>query len=348
MTQKANPENPDIVLDGCQILLLNELTKLANSLNSKKNLFAKLQDKFFISRKTPSGFYLYGDVGRGKTMLMKMFYNQLSDSKKLIHFQHFMQDLHHEIHKLQTQGQNTDKIIEQIARHIAGAIRVLCIDEFEIKDITDAMLVTKLFSCLNRKRIFIFVTTNILPDNLYKDGLQREYFLPFIQMIKKDFTVFELGSTQDYRLLKADTIQRRVFFPANKKTRSEIAKIKKELCNEAELRPESITVFGREMIFARAHQNILFTDFDELFTRDLGYADYVNLCQRFKVIVLENVRIIEENETDIITRVINFIDNAYFYKVLLFALLETEPALLYKAGKRITEFRRTISRLIGS
>ena len=121
--------------------------------------------------------------------------------------------------------------------------------------------------------------------------------------------------------------------------------IKQELCEAAELSEANIEVFGKKTVFASAHQNSLFTSFEELFERDLGYADYVAICERFKIIVLESVRPITEDVVNLITRFINFIDNAYFYKILLFIELETKPDEIYKNGKRKEEFMRTISRL---
>jgi cell division protein ZapE len=332
----------NIILDKKQTLLKESFQKLADSLASKsfiKNIINKL-----CGAKGPSGVYLHGSVGRGKTMLMQMFYEMLSVSKEIIHFQSFMQEVHQKLHKFQL-SRGADKVIKKLAEEISDRVEVLCIDEFEVKDITDAMIVMRLFSFLSKAGVFIFVTTNTLPDELYKDGLQRESFLPFIANVKKNFIIFNLDSDKDYRLQKASSLEKKIFFPLNESTKTILQNIKDNLCSREELYPGKFEVFGREVIFAKTHQNILFTNFDELFTQDFGYADYVNLCQRFQVIVLEDVRQISEDETDIITRFINFIDNAYFYKILLFASLESEPSELYSGGKRLAEFKRTVSRL---
>ena len=333
-----------INFDNHQHSLMDSFTKLAESLNKRSSLNIFVS-RFIKSHKPPHGIYLYGDVGRGKTMLMSKFYNQLSVRKDLVHFQNFMQDLHQKLHKFQLANQDTDKIIKKLAELIADRVEVLCIDEFEIKDIADAMLIMKLFSYLSNRGVFVFLTTNTAPSNLYKDGLQRGSFLPFIETIKKDFAVFDLKGDTDYRFTKASNVKNRVVFPLNSKTKQIIEDFKNELCRKEELHPGSFKVFEREVVFEKTHENILFTDFDELFNRNLGYSDYVNLCQRFKIILVENIRQISEDETDIATRIINFIDNAYFYKIILFASLETDPSLLYPAGKRVKEFQRAISRL---
>jgi len=305
---------------------MKNFQKTAESINKKsfvENIIAK-----FKSSKNPKGIYLYGDVGRGKTMLMQMFFALISVTKKFIHFQNFMQELHQKAHRLQTSS-GDDRIVQNLADGIANGAIVLCIDEFEIKDITDAMLIMRLFAFLSQNGVFIFLTTNAAPDDLYKDGLQRELFLPFIENIKKNFMV----------------LKNKIFFPINDENNTAFDRVKDSLCSRGELYPGKFEVFGREVIFANTHQNILFTNFNELFMQDFGYADYVKLCQRFGIIVLEGVRRISEDETNIIIRFINFIDNAYFYKVVLFALLETEPSLIYTSGKRLAEFQRAVSRL---
>lgn len=331
-----------IKLDPKQQFLLKYFTNLASDF-SNKSFISNIREKF-ISKKANHGIYLYGSVGRGKTMLMDRFYKKLTVPKQIIHFQNFMQEVHLKMHKFQN-NYDGDKVIKKLAREIAVRAKVLCIDEFEVKDVTDAMIVMRLFSFLSRLGVFIFLTGNSEPENLYKDGLQREAFLPFIGNIKKKFTVLNLDGDKDYRLEKASEHNKKIFFPNGKGTKNILQKIKDNLCSSGELSPGKFEVFGRKVIFAKTHQNILFTNFDELFMQDFGYADYVNLCQRFQVIVLESVRQIGEDETDIITRFINFIDNVYFYKILLFASFETEPALIYKAGKRLKEYERTLSRL---
>ena len=307
-----------------------------------KSLIGSLQN-LFVKANHSQGIYLHGSVGRGKTMLMQIFYKQLNVSKEIIHFQKFMRMVHEKLHHLQKGS--TNRVVQDLATEIANRAHVVCMDEFEIKDISDAMIIQRLFHYLIKRGVFVFLTTNTLPDNLYKDGLQRESFLPFIAMVKSKFTILHLDTDKDYRFDTLAAIKDRVLFPMNKQTSKCVSKIKQDLCDEGELSPATIELFGREIEFRAAHQNILFTNFDELFNRDLGYADYVAICEKFKIIVLEEVRQISEDQTDIITRFINFIDNAYFYRVLLFIEIAVSPEQIYLKGKRKEEFLRTISRL---
>lgn len=330
-----------ITLDNKQEEILHLCKDIAVSIKPNK-LINKIQN-LFISSTMPRGIYMYGTVGTGKTMLMKMFYEEISVTKKIIHFQKFMQDLHIKLHKLQEKSAN--KVVQDLAANIANHTKVICMDEFEIKDITDAMIIMRLFEHLARHNVFIFLTTNTHPDNLYLDGLQRESFLPFIDRVKQNFQIIHLDTKKDYRYDKLSNIKKRVLYPADDQTNIKMQTIKQALCGEDELLETNVENFGRKIAFKHGHQNSLFTNFTELFERDLGYTDYVAICEHFKIIVLESVRPIEENEINIITRFINFIDNVYFYKILLFIELENAPNQIYKKGKKIKEFTRTISRL---
>ncbi len=152
----------------------------------KKTLWQNFSNFFTnSSNKHPKGIYLHGSVGRGKTMLIKAFYNTLNNAKELVHYQNFMQQVHNKLHKLQHHP--TKLVIKKLAKDIALRTKVLFLDEFEIKDITDAMLIQTLFKYLIKEKIFIVLTTNTIPDNLYQDGIQREAFLPFIKVLKNNF-----------------------------------------------------------------------------------------------------------------------------------------------------------------
>lgn len=294
----------------------------------------------------PKGVYLYGNVGNGKTVLMQHFYQKLSISKLITHYQKFMQSVHEDIHQLQNKSVPQHNIIKQIAATYAKKFSVICIDEFEIKDITDAMIIGPLILELIKHNIFIFITSNTKPDSLYQDGLQRESFLPIIKKIDQEFEVIHLDSQHDYRLNKVINLSHtRIMYPINRNNKLLIQQLITGLTQNITLAPTNLEVLGRTITFKTANHQILVTEVEELFLRQLGYADYVNICQKFSIIVVENFPIIESNDTDLAVRFINFIDNAYFYKVMLFMLLETAPLQIYQNGYRSHEFQRTISRL---
>ncbi|WP_341752806.1 cell division protein ZapE [Candidatus Tisiphia endosymbiont of Dioctria rufipes] len=181
---------------------------------------------------------------------------------------------------------------------------------------------------------------------MYKDGLQRSSFLPIIKEINQRFEVMHLDSEHDYRLDKIiQRTGRHIIYPINENNKLEIQELISKLNHNNQLVPKDIVVFGREISFKMASEKILVTDFEELFVRELGYVDYVDICQKFSIIIVENIRIISSDNTDLAVRFINFVDNAYFYKVVLFMTLQDEPIKIYQNGLRSNEFKRTISRL---
>ncbi len=332
---------PETLLDKKQLLVLDRIKLFAKEIGKSNSLF-----NFFADRTAQnSGIYLYGSVGTGKTILMQHFFQMLGPKKLMLHYQNLMQSVHQDIHSLRSTTESTNQSIKKIAANYAKKVKVICIDEFEIKDITDAMIVGPLLLELIKCNIFIFITSNTKPEDLYKDGLQRSSFLPVIKEIYDKFEVIYLDNQHDYRLDKVLQLSRRIIYPINEETKPEIQKIVTELSSDNKLLPIEIEVFGRKIPFKMASNSTLVTDFNELFVRELGYADYVNLCQKFTVIMVENVDIIDPANSDIAVRFINFIDNAYFYKVILFMTLKEEPMKIYQNGLRNDEFKRTISRL---
>lgn len=315
-----------------------------------------LQDVFCLRKKRTNshkGVYLYGSVGRGKTMLMKAFYNSISSRKKIVHYQPFMQSMHKEMHKLQSTKYAND-MANHLAQDIAQEANILCIDELEIKDITDAMLMRRLLDALAKYNVFIFVTSNQEPDELYENGIQRESFLPCIDMIKDHYMVLYLDEDRDYRMQQIAKITDKCIYynnnldvEKNKRNDSElyIKNIKAILFKDHVFDKGSVNVFGRDVQFQSMQNDTLLTNFTELFERPLGIVDYVEISKQFKTIVLENVRPIAENEGDIITRFITFIDNAYFHQVQLFMNIKVKPSDIYIQGPRKDTFQRTLSRL---
>lgn len=290
--------------------------------------------------------YLYGNVGTGKTMLMQYFFRNLHVPKLMIHYQDFTQSLHKDIHRLQNQKTSKNHIIKIIAKNYAKEAQIICIDEFEIKDITDAMIIGPLLLELIKHKLFIFITSNTRPEDLYKDGLQRRAFLPIIKEINQKFDIMYLDSNHDYRLDKIiHMIDRRIIYPINEDNKITFDKLIMKLTDGGSLIPADIEVFGRQISFATVSHQILVTNFAELFERELGYVDYVIICQKFPIIIVENVTIIDSDNTDLAVRFINFIDNAYFYKVILFMTLQDDPIKIYQNGLRQDEFKRTVSRL---
>lgn len=325
--------DPKCVLNNYQEDLIGVLDHIILSFN-KKGL-----EKFF-SKQHASGIYIHGATGCGKTMLLEAFYNSMTLPKKFVHYQELMQETHKILHEQKLHGH-----IDVYAKQLSQQIKVLCVDEIEIKDIADAMLIGRLFKYLFKYKVFIAVTSNTALQDLYKEGFQRELFLPFIKEMSDYFIVHRLERIIDYRTTKAGDIPR-IAVTHDPESKKMFALMTDRLIQAKSLDTKELMFFGRSIIFDRVYDNkILVTSFDYICRANMSSVDYVNICKAFSTIVVENVPQINENETEIAIRFINFIDNAYFNKVTLYMSLDTDIEHIYAKGSRHFEFLRTISRI---
>lgn len=331
-----------IKLDHKQKALVELMQEVIGNLHKKSGWLENISNKFKGNVQSKNNLYVYGGVGRGKTMIAKIFYDAIDVPKQYIHYQNFMRNIHDMMHSYK--GYSTSNIIHKLAKEYASKYRYVVIDEFEVHDIADAMIIGNLFKELMKYGVHFLLTTNIHPDELYKNGLQRESFMPFIHLVNKEFNIFSLDGMHDYRLDKIAE-DRRVFYPNNKDVMEKIDRIELELIGDHQTKEETLRLFGRNLHLKRVYKDILFTDFEELCMNPISINDFVEIAKHFTVIIMENVPKIGKDETDYAIRFINFIDNIYFHKVLLFISLADEPEKIYPAGRRIEEFKRTISRL---
>ncbi len=336
----------NIDLDFKQISILKDLTKIL-SFFTKKNIFSILKDFFHFKRGKilPKGVYLYGSVGGGKTTLMKIFFQKVNAKKRFFHYQEFMQIIHQELFLFQYSKEIIKNFIKKT--FLIQNIKLICIDEFEIKDISDAMIFREIFDHLIQCNIFIFVTNNIAPLDLYKDGLQRESFIPVINTIKKYFTILKLDNV-DYRYNNVDNIvsKGKFFFPINKLNVKKFQKMLSIYKSHSPVQNQkTITINDRKFVFQLVGQNFIFANFYELFIKNLSYLDYIYLSHNYQVFFLENIRIIQNTENDVILRFISFIDHLYLNKNILYAISEVAPELIYSGSFYKKEFLRTKSRL---
>jgi cell division protein ZapE len=287
------------------------------------------------------GLYIYGGVGRGKTMLVKRVLAECTIPHKVTHFQQFMQDVHKSIHELRKKTLTTF-VLHKFVESYSKNIKLLFIDELEVKDIADAMILQSLILEFIEQDTKIIFTSNTTPCNLYLGGMQREFFIPFIEMIEENFVNFHLDNPTDYRTIKIAAIDRRMFFGKNA---TNINYVIEKLSKNEIIELGKVMLYGREVVFKQTINSTLITDFVELFERNLSSADYIEICNSFEIIIVKNIRKIHEDETDIAIRLINFIDNAYLQHVTLFCSFQDEITKIYSHGKRAQEFKRTISRL---
>lgn len=310
---------------------------------SKKNFLSSLFSQKKSKIHTKQGIYLYGDVGRGKSMLMDLFHNNLNiQEKKRIHFHNFMQDVHKKLFTYRSQ--NIDDPILKVADEIASQTKVICFDELQILDITDAMTVGRLFEALIKHDIRFIITSNRHPDELYKNGLNRELFLPFIEMIKKYFHIESLNHEIDYRKNRLQNMD--IFVsPLNKKSKDHIDKIWNILTDHHTGDNFYIEYLQRQIYIPHYYKRIARISFETLCEQPLSAGDYLEIMKYCDVILLENIPKMTEAMRNQATRFRNFIDAAYEAKVKIYFSSEVPPENLYEAGDFSFEFERTLSRI---
>ncbi|MCE8419531.1 cell division protein ZapE [Rhodovulum sulfidophilum] len=288
------------------------------------------------------GLYLWGGVGRGKSMLMDLFFEAVAiEGKRRVHFHAFMQEVHRGLHAARAKG--ADDALKPVAAGIAEGLKLLCFDEMQIVDITDAMIVGRLFEFLFAAGVTVVTTSNRVPGELYKDGLQRERFVPFIKMLEERLEVMELGSATDYRQNRL-TGEGVYFSPSDRAARARMAAIWEDFTHGAG-RPLVLRVQGRQVELPLFHNGVARATFWDLCARPLGPADYLAVAQAVRVLILEDIpRLSSENYNEA-RRFVTLIDALYEGRVRLIASAAAAPEMLYLEGEGSFEFERTASRL---
>jgi len=291
----------------------------------------------------PMGLYIFGKVGRGKSMLMDMFFDCAALSKKRrVHFYAFMQEIHARIHARRAEPGDP---IAPVAHVVAEESTLLCFDEFQVTDIADAMILGRLFQALFQAGVVVVATSNRAPDELYKDGLNRDRFLPFIALLKERLDVLELEGSRDWRLQRF--VGRQVYFtPANDASYRALERAFADLTDNSSARKATLTVQGRSLVVPRAAKGVAWFGFDELFRAPLGPADYLALCRNFRSFVVEGIPRLSAAERNEAKRLNIFIDTLYEAHGNFVCSADAPPAELYTEGDGSFEFGRTVSRLI--
>lgn len=289
----------------------------------------------------PKGLYLWGTVGRGKTLLVDLFYDCLPPViRRRQHFHSFMRDVHAELKKLK----QVQDPLQVIAKQWAGHVKVLCLDEFHVTDITDAMLLGRLLEALFDRGTVLVTTSNDAPDELYRGGLQRERFLPAIALLKDRLTVLELVGATDYRL--------RTLEQASVYHTPDDARARATLRAQFEALTLQAPVVGSTLLDDRPLQvlghadGVMWCEFDALCGSPRGTLDYIELGRCFHTLMLSGVPVMNEDQNDAARRFINLLDALYDRHVNLLVSAASDPAGLYTGRRLAAAFRRTVSRLI--
>ena len=292
----------------------------------------------------PRGLYIYGDVGRGKSMLMDLFFGAVAvEKKRRVHFHQFMLEIHARLHHLQ--NTNAPDILPCVAREIALETWLLCFDEFHVGNIADAMILGRLFEALFECGVVVVSTSNWHPDMLYKNGLQRDRFLPFIGLIKKQMEVYCLNGTVDHRFEQTQKLSS-YLHPLTGDNTTALQNIFYRLTDNAEPEPFVLPVQGRQLHVTHAAKGIGFFNFSELCETALGSADYLALAESLHTIIIDNVPCFSAEKRNETTRFINLIDALYEAKTQLYLAAEAVPEKLAPQGELNFPFQRTLSRLM--
>ncbi len=291
----------------------------------------------------PVGLYLCGPVGRGKSMLMDLFFATApGPRKRRVHFHAFMLEVHDRIE--QERREKTREPIAKVAADIAADAALLCFDEFQVDNIADAMILDRLFTALFDAGIVVVATSNLAPDELYRHGLHRDRFLPFVALLKRKLYVLELDSGRDYRLARIRG--KRVYhFPLGEMAHRELDATFAELSDGASGARTSLIVKGRTLVVPRAARNLAWFGFADLCAQPLGAADYLAIAERFAAIIVEGIPRLGPDERNAARRFNILIDTLYEARTLLIASAETPPEEIFVTGDGSFEFQRTVSRL---
>ncbi|EJM99836.1 cell division protein ZapE [Phyllobacterium sp. YR531] len=346
----------DLDADPAQQQLALRFDRLIRDVATKRLATKSSALGWLFSRKSPrneivKGLYVYGEVGRGKTMLMDMFHELVPvKRKRRAHFLDFMADVHERInaHRQALKNGETkqDDPIPPVADALAEQSWVLCFDEFTVTDIADAMILSRLFRALFERGVVLVATSNVLPDNLYRDGLNRQLFLPFIDLLKTHVDVVNLDARTDYRLEKLNRMP--VYLsPLNDENARLMEQAWHAATDGASVVQDSVTVKGRTVVIPKAARHVARFTFTDLCSKPLGAADYTAIIQRYKTIFIDEVPVLDHPRRNEAKRFIILIDILYHHHVHVVISAAAPPDKLYVAtrGTEAFEFDRTASRL---
>ena len=333
-----------IEADAAQAAAVGRLDELARALRRwrrRTNGFAS-----FLSRSEPApkGLYMFGSVGRGKTMVMDLFFETTTYRyKRRAHFHEFMAEVHDRIGE--ARKSHPGDPIPQIAAAIAKKTALLCFNEMHITDIADAMILGRLFKALFDEQVVVVTTSNVHPRDLYKNGLNRPLFLPFIELIESNMDVLEILAAKDFRLEKLAG-KPLYFTPADAGAKAEMDRLWSELTGGQAGAPLALEVKGRKVMVPRAAMGVARFTFAELCEQPLGTIDYLALAHKFHTVFIDAIPVLEPARRDVARRFVNLIDTLYDSRTGLIVSAATEPDGLYPAGDVHFLFERTVSRLI--
>ena len=320
-----------------QLAIIDQL-KSFYKLNFNQSIFNKLFSKIDLK----PAFYLYGGVGVGKTMILNFFFNLVEDKKLRQHFNEFMLSFHDFAHE--RKEKNEENVINQFVKELKSKTKLIYFDEFQVTNIVDAMILGKLFEQIFKENIKIILTSNTKISELYKDGLQRDQFKPFIKIMEEQCTELELKIEDDYRKSNENQKQR-YFYPLNQETNFKINKFFRTITKDKKHLSKIINVKGREFKIENFYEGVARFDFDDLCNQNLGAEDYLEIIKNCKFITLDNVPQFNDVNSNQQQRFITLIDVLYDKDIPLAVTAEKNIDQFTSSRLLENPFKRTVSRL---
>jgi len=330
-------EEKEYEINQNQITIIENLGKFYNQ-NFNKSFLKKI----FKKKNNKSGFYLVGDVGVGKTMILNFFYETLKEKKLRQHFNEFMIKFHDFIHENKKNGK--DNGLEKFVKNLSNKTKIIYFDEFQVTNIVDAMILGKLFERIFKDNIKVIFSSNTNIKNLYKNGLQRDQFIPFIKILENYCTEIELKIDEDYRISKNITLDR-FLYPLDKSSNFKFNKFFRKVTKNKKKTTKVLEVKGRKLLIENFYDGVIKLTFDEICNRNLGSEDYIEIAKQSDLIFIENLPNFNENNSNQQQRFITFIDIIYEKKIPLMIKSEVDLNSLSSANSLKEPFKRTVSRL---